>query len=337
MIDNHGFINNKEYKTIDLFKLICAFLVVAIHTEPGSFNVWVDRAIGILTRIAVPYFFVASGFLYCLNKSELTSDDLFKYVKRVGLLYLINIVLYLPFTYKDVFCNANVLDIIKILLNGDIAIHLWYLPANILAVILFHLLSKVLSRKNVLLISFVFLVFGIICSTYNIIGNYNSVLFNFINTINNTIGTRNGLFYGFFYVSLGAYIQENSNKENVLKRDIVLFVISLIALAAESYVAVIYLEPKFTILWFSQIPVAYFMFKMSLAIDLPIDKSVAKNIRNTSTIIYNVHLVFICLIETILSINEGPLMFVLVSVLSLIISYLIIKLSNKFKILKYLY
>ena len=45
---------------IDIVKLIFAYLVVAIHTEPFGFSFWLDKGFGIITRLCVPFFFVAS-------------------------------------------------------------------------------------------------------------------------------------------------------------------------------------------------------------------------------------------------------------------------------------
>ena len=47
--------------TIDIAKLFMAVLVIGIHTEPFSFNFWLDKGFGIVTRLCVPFFFVSSG------------------------------------------------------------------------------------------------------------------------------------------------------------------------------------------------------------------------------------------------------------------------------------
>ena len=47
---------------IDITKLIMAVLVIGIHTEPFHANVWLDRGFGIITRLCLPFFFVASAY-----------------------------------------------------------------------------------------------------------------------------------------------------------------------------------------------------------------------------------------------------------------------------------
>ncbi len=46
----------KNKATIDIVKLIMAFLVVDIHTEPFGGIFWLDKGFGIITRMCVPFF-----------------------------------------------------------------------------------------------------------------------------------------------------------------------------------------------------------------------------------------------------------------------------------------
>lgn len=55
---------NKSYIGIDLFRVIAAILIIAIHTSPfGSYNTWADFVLTrVIARVAVPFFFMTSGF-----------------------------------------------------------------------------------------------------------------------------------------------------------------------------------------------------------------------------------------------------------------------------------
>lgn len=55
----------KEYKVLDVMKFVMAIVVVAIHTRPEmSFSSpFVIRLFESVYSIAVPFFFMASGFL----------------------------------------------------------------------------------------------------------------------------------------------------------------------------------------------------------------------------------------------------------------------------------
>ena len=58
--------NNQRNNSIDIFRLICAVLVIIIHTRPFEDQ---NELLGyivvqILPRIAVPFFFCVSGYYY---------------------------------------------------------------------------------------------------------------------------------------------------------------------------------------------------------------------------------------------------------------------------------
>jgi surface polysaccharide O-acyltransferase-like enzyme len=54
----------KHYNCIDLIKFICALFVVSIHVSPfASYNSFINYGLkNYIARIAVPFFFVASGY-----------------------------------------------------------------------------------------------------------------------------------------------------------------------------------------------------------------------------------------------------------------------------------
>ena len=85
-----------EYKSLDLFKLIFAVLVVIIHTKPlldisDKANWFFSNS---FLNLAVPFFFITSGFLL-FEKLKSISDDadkktaVKKYVGHLLKLYLI--------------------------------------------------------------------------------------------------------------------------------------------------------------------------------------------------------------------------------------------------------
>lgn len=61
-----GYMKSSNHTFIDIFKFIAALLVVAIHTTPledisAKGNFYFEN---MLCRIAVPFFFAASGFFF---------------------------------------------------------------------------------------------------------------------------------------------------------------------------------------------------------------------------------------------------------------------------------
>ena len=71
------FTTKKDFKGIDLIKFIMAIFVVAIHTHPFeglSENVFIQFW-NIIVRFAVPYFFIASGFLLFSKVSKAHNNE----------------------------------------------------------------------------------------------------------------------------------------------------------------------------------------------------------------------------------------------------------------------
>jgi len=92
-------------KIIDLFKLVMAIGVVAIHTEPVvafNSNLWLWVVSIVYHILPVPFFFMASGYLL-FRKIELPLNCdgkivLKRYLKKIARLYIVWTILFLPLT-----------------------------------------------------------------------------------------------------------------------------------------------------------------------------------------------------------------------------------------------
>lgn len=83
-------IKRQNYPGIDLFKLIMALFIILLHTQPledisATGNLIVSSVLG---RTAVPFFFVATGFLLYtkINTSKLSAALIIK-VHMLGILF----------------------------------------------------------------------------------------------------------------------------------------------------------------------------------------------------------------------------------------------------------
>ena len=87
----------KAYPGIDAFRIVAAILVIAIHTYPlADLNSTADYlAAHVVCRIAVPFFFMASGFfLFPAGTDPLNA--LPRFLKRSVCIYAAAIALYIP-------------------------------------------------------------------------------------------------------------------------------------------------------------------------------------------------------------------------------------------------
>lgn len=325
----------KVYSSIDLMKFLSAFLVIGIHTSPFELtSSFIDYGFSILTRIAVPFFFVSSAFLYFSKENSLKRT--IKYCKRILSLYFVWSALYMLFG----FINAGYFDK-EILFEffETFAIqgykHLWFLWAIFIAMLIVSIFDLYVKNDFIIYtVSLVLYSVGLVMSTYagllfKIEGFeqiYNFVSFN--------IGFRNGLVYGLPFVLMGRYFAITDKKININK-SVLGMVISFIALAAESFFVIKIITTKDTILWISTLPILFFLFSLVLNIEIKENK-ILFFMRKSSVLMYCIHPMIITLLSG--KISNNFVLFTVVSILSVFISFIVYELSNSkfFKFLKYI-
>ncbi|MEB3799759.1 acyltransferase [Flavobacterium columnare] len=141
---------------LDVLKIIMAFLVIALHIFPVSKVTGIEGLISYeiasgITRIAVSTFFLISG--YFLRNKLNDKPYLWKYTKRILLLYVVWQFIYLPDLIR--FYNLGWFsksDMILKLIYGYW--HLWYLLATTIAVGLLYLLRNLSTAIKTKLILF---------------------------------------------------------------------------------------------------------------------------------------------------------------------------------------
>ena len=134
----------RGYPAVDRFRVAAALLVVCIHTAPlASFSAAADFALKTLARLAVPFFFTATGFFLLGElvrpglRPRTLSPGVRRFLKKTGVLYAACTVLYLPVTlYAGNFPVKNVLgELVRDAVLDGTFYHLWYLPAALLGVL----------------------------------------------------------------------------------------------------------------------------------------------------------------------------------------------------------
>lgn len=159
------------YQSLDLLKFIMAIMIVAMHTGacPAIVNPWF--------RIAVPLFFIVSSFFFfkkvnATDESERT-EVLKHYLGRVIKLYFFWMVIQFPvniiLSWNSLMVDGIVLMPLyllrKILFTGMFGAS-WFLMALIYGIPIIFYLSKFLSNKYILLITFVLNVIVVFQSSY---------------------------------------------------------------------------------------------------------------------------------------------------------------------------
>lgn len=301
---------------IDITKLIMAYFVVAIHTEPFGFSFWLDKGFGIFTRICVPFFFVASSYFFFLKEN----NSPVKYLKRIFTLYFVWSIIYLPWDISELKSLSIGEILIKYFWIGN-GHALWYLCGSIVGFSIVYFLSRLMNPSKVFIVSIIFLIIGCVKSTYA------PVIESFLHiSISDYLGSRNGLFYAFAYYALGLVIAKKENCDNDVQiRNVIGVIVSFIMLALESLMLVWIFKTESTILWISVLPLTYNFFMVVKNLHFSVREETSYFIRKISTLVYVSHCCFMYLLEDL----KYGYSFIVVAFLATIFSVIVIFLSRK--------
>lgn len=323
-----------KYNGIDIIKFIMSICVVAIHTEPiiNCNNSIIQALYQSIVRMAVPFFFIASGFFIGKkmnypyhNKSDL--NVIWKYTKRMINLYLLWSLIYLPLAiifYVDIKYTVlqSVISYIKyFFLIGE---HynswmLWYLLSTIYSLIfIYFLLKKKISPYVTVIVCGLITIIGMLITdmtTYS--GDLPQFINLFIKLIIKTISDGR-IFTGFFYIALGLLFahKELSNKVGTL-----LFVLGFIGTFAGSFV------PVNTIFNLSLMVCVSGLFCLTVKWKGGNTK-VCSKLRTMSTVIYFVHMYIWTFYYTIVynGKTRGFDSFVVTTIISILLGCIYLKL-----------
>jgi len=199
-------------RSLDAMRIVAVVFVVLIHTDPlqgvGAAGNAVNFGIKTTARFAVPFFFVTSGYFFAVKT---TDRDPRAYLTRravtIGSLYAFGLALAAPaFLGGRVASDAadgrslgsavaaraaEFLDPVELLYYGtSVSEVLWFLPALLVALALVAGFAAVGAPRAALPAAVPFHVVGLLGTSYAPL-------------VGVPFEVRDGLFFGFFYVSLG--------------------------------------------------------------------------------------------------------------------------------------
>jgi surface polysaccharide O-acyltransferase-like enzyme len=220
----------KNITSLDYTKFVFAFCTVFQHTD---FLGGKDTYIGYLFdqglfRITVPFFFIASGYLFYNSLKNNTHTRWFKtYIK----VYIVWSILYIPVLIRlyNSLKTGEPLDLGTKYLTLNMIFgfgHLWFFPALLTAGLLMMLASK-LSGKVLVVMGIGLYVIGTLLQ-YR--ANYAHNISTDIGALSDPIWYRNGLFMGFPYFLTGYLI----NKYSVQFSSNIYFLLAVVALTLEA-------------------------------------------------------------------------------------------------------
>lgn len=333
--------------SMDIFKFVAAFLVIAIHTGPFlEYNEVVTFFIvRVIARLAVPYFFMCAGYFFVVKSKERTPEIyLKKYIGHILILYFTWSLVYLFNEFPRLLAESSgLVEALGLYLWRFVFVgsfyHLWFLLALMFAIILLYF-SVIKKRMGIfLIIAFCLYIIGLFGdSYYGLIpdGGLKLLMDRYLELFDTT---RNGLFFGSMFVALGGYIgtyrsflsnyilyDNHGNLEEIEEgveiKVIIVFIISLLLLSGEALLIHFGDIGKDHNMYIMLIPATLCLFLLLKEFNIYLKKSTAISFREYSMLIYFVHPLYIILCQWMFSkfglFKCNTLEFVLVSFFSVI-------------------
>ena len=205
-------------------KAICAFLIVCIHVPfPGRVGAYFTA----LTRMAVPVFFMITGYFYsdtiARHKEKRQIKKILYLVVEANVLFFIwnialnvlrreNIVAYI----RSIFTGKNIIEFLA-LNESPLAGHLWYLGAILYVLAIVLLVDKLDCRKLLYYLTPVLLIVDLMLGKYSLLIFHREFPY---------ILVRNFLCVGIPYFCIGNLIREKRYSEKWNKKVLQILIIA---------------------------------------------------------------------------------------------------------------
>lgn len=290
----------RQYAAIDIAKYVSALLVVAIHVYPfveisETFNTFF---IAVICRLAVPFFFACSGYFFFKGTDSSlkgSRNKLFHYLKRIGILYLVWTVIYLPYTLwnyaSEGFSIKFLFSYIRdFFLNGSYY-HLWFLPALMLGMWIVWRLMKSKGLACTLQVALGLYFIGYLINVYAPVWEslpFISLVYGFFTKT--IVTARDGIFFAPIFLALGALLARTKRIPNRTAGIGFLVCLVLLALEVTLYYFLGILQ-DLSCMFLMLVPAIWFLMSWLLTLKVPW-KPAYKTMREDSTLIYVSHILF---------------------------------------------
>ncbi len=198
------------YPAIDVFRLVSAFFVVAIHTSPlaeltptGDFVLT-----SVIARLAVPFFFMTSGF-FTVTRYAKDAKALWSFEKRTVTVYAAATLIYLPVNIRNGYFKGPWLlpEIIRDILFDGTFYHLWYLPAAAIGAAVAWALIRKADYPWAFAVTGALYLVGLLGDSWfkaaePVMGGFYGLVFQLMDR------TRGGIFMAPIFFVLGAYMKD---------------------------------------------------------------------------------------------------------------------------------
>ena len=323
---------------IDLAKFICALLAVKQHTAPilftSGFIGFLEGNIPAATLLAL--FFSFSGYFFAkgqgssLDRKCLNTTKLIRTMKRIFILYLFWSILYLPIILAESpFPSFDRIHFLHDFFFLKSYYQLWFFVGLLHSLLVIYLLNRIMPLWPITILAASLFLLSVLQDSYHLI---------MTTWLNDILPLRHGM----LFVLMGIYLQKLQPA------------ISSARLTALNWITAALILTEYLIVYYiAHINVGVYyitLVPLSLCLFLWLRNCPSKDgflqrhaiaIRKYSILIYGVHTAFIFLLGQLIQINlipkpDSAVMFLSVSMLSLLFCRLISWAEKYLPILKYL-
>ena len=206
---------SKYFGFVNIAKLILAIAVVAMHCAIVPSGSYVMK---LLCRLAVPYFFVASGF-FLKNRcdSENCGEALRKYIKRLSLPYIaFSAVWILQLLVDNAIEGVDISKTVIGLIQNIVFFPrgaLWYVWASMIGAVMLYPFIKKAKLVKALPLGVLLFAAGLLANNYYFLAAKSPVLKTAVDTyLRICLVSNNALFVGFVFLLIGMIISENYDR-----------------------------------------------------------------------------------------------------------------------------
>lgn len=291
---------SQNQTAIDPFRMVAAFLIVAIHTAPlSTYSETADFLFSYcLGRIAVPFFLMTTGYFALgplLRDPYLPGRSLIKSIQKTALLYLAATLLYLPINIYSGKLPA-LKDLFKVLVFNGTFYHLWYLPAALVGMLLLFLLAKVFRSRTLFFICVLLYLMGLLGdSWYGLIEKVTPIKVFYDGLFQISSYTRNGIFYAPVFLFMGAWLSciQIHKRYDAAMVYLTSALVCLVLMLGEGYLTFTLKWQRHNSMCLFLIPCMYFLFQLLLCLPGPNSPF----LRRITLLIYLLHPLVIILIR----------------------------------------
>lgn len=336
----------KTYDFVDFWKLFFAVSIVALHT--GAFRDFSPEVsftlFSLFSRLAVPFFFCAGGF-FLFSKWRGADQPQFriagKQAKRVLILYGIWTGIKFLYTIgRVVLQRGAVLTVVSTYFHDILTLNdgpYWYLEVQILMTLLLGLLCT--TKKRTYVLTGIFAVFySFLLALEYVPADVDIAILSSAKMFFNIHGYIFKLVVGGLFLSIGGCVFYWKEKRSSLKTDKQVVGLALGFLLFIAEIGLVFLLGRTDydhISYFFALPIIS-TFLLQLVISLNASLKHAKLWRNLSILIYVTHYITRGFVGFLAGISYF-LYFVAVLAISVIAGLIILKLSQKYKVFRWLY